>query len=225
VTRASVQAVRLGLEAIEHDVVRLVGGEHRAVLEVNGGASVLEVDQRQEAILAGFGAFLNALSFPIQIVVRSAPVDLVRYVTALEERARQSSPGALATLAHDHAAFMHSLARQRTLVDRRFYLVVAAESARRARWSGWLAPRVDTSVRAQVEAAERQLAHRCDEVAHQLARCELHVRRLSDVELAQLFLACWSPERGRVQRFRQRLDTYDSLAVRASARPAERLAE
>jgi hypothetical protein len=220
VNRASVQAVRLGLAGIEHDVVRVDNGEHRAVVEVSGGVSLLDIDRRQESVLAGFGAFLNALGFPIQIVVRSAPVDLARYVAGLEERARQTSIGALASMAHDHAAFVLSLARQRTLVERRFYIVVPAEPGRRTRWPGFLASRSLASRVAEQEAAQRQLNHRCQELAAQLVRCDLHVRRLSDGELAQLFLACWSPERGRVQRFRQRLDAYTTLAVRATTRTA-----
>jgi hypothetical protein len=220
-TAASVQSVRLGLEAIERGVVRLVGGEHRAVLEVSGGASLVDADQRQAAVLAGFSACLNALNFPIQIVVRAAPVDLVRYVAALEERARQAQPGTLAGLAHDHAAFVQSLARQRTLLDRRFYIVVPAEPGKRARWSGWLHAGAQVGQTAAAEAAQRQLVSRCEELGRQLGRCGLHARRLSDLELAHLYLACWSPERGRVQRFRQRLDDYTSLALRASAAPVE----
>jgi hypothetical protein len=46
------------------------------------------------------------------------------------------------------------------------------------------------------------------------------VRRLGDLELAQLFLACWSPERARAQRFRQQLDDYTTLAVRAAHAPS-----
>jgi hypothetical protein len=65
------------------------------------------------------------------------------------------------------------------------------------------------------EAARRQLTFRCGDVARQLSRCGLSVRRLGDLELAQLYLACWSPERARAQRFRQRLDDYTTLAVRA----------
>jgi hypothetical protein len=221
VSRAAVQSAQLDLEAIEHDVVRLVGGEYRAILEVSGGASLLESEQRQEAILAGFAAFLNALTFPIQIVVRSAPVDLMRYVAALEERARQALPGALATLAHDHAAFVQGLARQRTLVERRFYVVVPAEATRRANWSTLFVRRVGLRQAADVEAAERQLVQRCHDVALQLQRCGLSVRRLADLELAQLFLACWSPERGRAQRVRQRLDDYSTLALRAASKHAE----
>ncbi len=213
---ASVQVVRLGLEAIEHGVVRLVGGEHRAVLEVAGGASLVESDQRQESILAGFGAFLNALTFPVQIVVRAAPVDLLRYVASLEERARQTLPAALVGLAHDHAAFVQTLAHQRTLLERRFYVVVPAEPGKRARWSRWRGGSGHAQLAADTEAARRQLTYRCEAVAYQLGRCGVQVRRLADLELAQLYLTCWSPERGRAQRFRQQLDDYLTLTVRGS---------
>jgi hypothetical protein len=216
-----VQSARLGLAAIENGVVRLADGEHRAVLEVSGGARLIDADQRQAAVLAGFSACLNALNFPIQIVVRAAPVDLVRYVATLEEQARQALPGTLASLAHDHAAFVQSLARQRTLLDRRFYVVVPAEPAKRSRWSAWLPAGTPPGKSAAAEAAHRQLVYRCAELDRQLGRCGLHVRRLSDIELAHLYLACWAPERGRVQRFRQRLDAYTSLAVRASATPRD----
>lgn len=103
---ASVQTARLGIEAIQEGVVALVGGEYRAVLEVSGTASPFEDDARQEALLAGFATFLNALSFPIQILVRASPVDLSRYAASLEERGRQMVEGQLAALAQDHAAFV-----------------------------------------------------------------------------------------------------------------------
>jgi hypothetical protein len=211
---ASVQATRLGIDAIEDGVVALPGSEYRAVLEVSGTASPLQDDAREEGLLAGFATFLNALGYPIQILMRATPVDLSRYVTSLEERGRQMADGHLAALAHDHAAFVQGLARQRTLLERRFYVVVPSETAPRAGWSSMLpgagATRADEPRR---EAAHRQLAFRCDDLGHQLGRCGLVVRRLADLELAQLYLACWSPERARAQRFRQQLDDYTTRGV------------
>jgi hypothetical protein len=215
---ASVQAVRLGIEAIQDGVVALAGGEYRAVLEVGGTASPFEDDVRQEALLAGFAVFLNALSYPIQILVRASPVDLTRYVAGVEERGRQLLDGQLAALASDHAAFVQGLARQRTLLERRVYVVVPAESAARAGWPSRL-PGMGRALDEEPrrEAARHQLTFRCDDVARQLARCGLAARRLADLELAHLYLACWSPERARAQRFRQQLDDYTTLAVRAAA--------
>jgi hypothetical protein len=215
--RASVQTVRLGIEAIQDGVVALVGGEYRAVLEVSGTASPVEDDARQEVLLAGFSTFLNALNYPIQILVRASPVDLTRYATGLEERGRQMLDGQLAALAQDHAAFVQGLARQRTLLERRFYVVVPAETPARASWSRLLPGRGRAAERdPRRDAARHQLTFRCDDLARQLSRCGLVSRRLADLELAQLYLACWSPERARAQRFRQQLDDYTTLAVRAA---------
>jgi hypothetical protein len=212
---ASVQSTRLGIESIQASVIELSDGESRAVLEVSGTARPFEDDIRLEGLMAGFATFLNGLSYPIQILVRASPVDLRRYVATLEEQGRKLLDGQLADLARDHAAFVQGLARQRTLLERRFYLVVPAEYAPRA---GWMR-RLTGSRRAaedepRREAAYRQLTFRCDDVAHQLSRCGLVVRRLGDSDVAQLYLACWSPERARAQRFRQQLDDYTTLALR-----------
>jgi len=215
--RASVQTLRLGIEAINDGVVTLTGGEFRAVLEVSGTASPMEDDVRQEAILAGFATFLNALSYPVQILVRASPVDLTRYATGLEERGRQMLDGQLAALAQDHAAFVQGLARLRTLLERRFYVVVPAETAAGGGMRGLFTGGGRASQQEpRREAACHQLTFRCDDLARQLTRCGLASRRLADLELAQLYLACWSPERARAQRFRQQLDDYTTLAVRAA---------
>src|SRR5215467_8896759 len=133
--RASVQSARLAIETIEAGVVALPDGEYRAVLEVSGTARPFEDEARLEGVLAGFATFLNGLNYPLQILVRATPVDLSRYLTALEERGRQVEDGQLADMAHDHAAFVQSLARQRTLLERRFYVVVPAESAPPLSWA------------------------------------------------------------------------------------------
>src|SRR5215467_10966707 len=130
--RTSVQSTRLAIETIQTGVVALPDGEYRAVLEVSGVARPFEDEARLEGILAGFATFLNGLSYPLQVLVRASPVDLSRYLAALEERGRLEMDGQLAELAHDHAAFIQGLARQRTLLERRFYVIVPSESAMRS---------------------------------------------------------------------------------------------
>ena len=216
--RASIQSVRLGIQAIQTDVVELHGREFRAVLEVIGTARPFDDDAHVEGLLAGFATFLNGLSYPLQILLRASPVDLSRYLSTLEERGRNVLDGQLADLAHDHATFVQGLARQRTLLERRFYVVVPAESAPRTKLLRRFSRNSrDPDDEARREAAHRQLTFRCDDLCRQLARCGLSARRLGDLELAQLFLACWSPERARAQRFRQQLDDYTTLSVRAAA--------
>src|SRR5919199_3216232 len=125
----SVQATRIRLEVIEAGVAHFEGGHCCAAVEL-GGADVDAGDEdQQEVIVAGLGAFLNALAFPVQLLVRAQPIDLRRYLERLEDRARSGELNqALAELARDQATFVRGLARQRTLLERHFYVVVPART-------------------------------------------------------------------------------------------------
>lgn len=210
----SAQTAHVGVEAIADDVLRLIGGEYRAVLEVSSLNFALQGEREQEATVAGFAAFLNALTYPVQVLVRVLPLDFDGYLGELDRRTRQLGDG-LAELARDHVAYLRRLARSRTLLERRFYLVVAAQGplAERRRWWWPFGRRADTLT---PDAARRQLTVRCDELARQLGRCGLVARRLSTLELAQLLYACWCPELARVQRLRHDLADYTALVVRGA---------
>ena len=211
--RSSIQTVRLSLETIEDDVVLLTRGQYRAVLEVNGIHFGLRGDVEQEALLGGFASFLNSLSFPIQILVRVLPTDIDGYIGDLERRARHELPEDLAALARDHVAFVRRLARNRTLLERHFYLVVPADNETSGTGRGW--PFARRHAGRGPAAARQQLVVRCEEVERQLGRCGLTARRLSSNELAQLYYACWCPELSRVQRLRRDLAEYSTLVVQS----------
>ncbi|MGD9893043.1 MAG: hypothetical protein AB7N70_26890 [Dehalococcoidia bacterium] len=215
----SVQTAHLSLEEITDGVVRLAGGQYRAVLEVGSVNFALQADGEQEATVASFAAFLNSLTFPVQILIRVLPIDLDGYLSELERRAR-ALPPALAELARDHVLFLRRLARSRTLLERRFYLVVPAQATASMTRRGW--PFGRPSAELGADAARRQLTFRCEEIERQLGRCGLTVRRLGDVELAQLFYACWCPELARLQRLGRELADYTAAVVQAGPAPARR---
>jgi hypothetical protein len=122
---ASVQE-QLPLETITGDVLRLRSGEYRAVLQTGSVNFALKSEPEQEAILAGYRRFLNALAYPLQVLVRVVPTDVERYFAGL--RGSDSARGGtmLRRLAADHEAFVRGIARERTLLDRRFYVIVPA---------------------------------------------------------------------------------------------------
>jgi hypothetical protein len=220
-SRASVQATGVDVREIDEGVVALGHGEYRAVLEVDGTNFGLQGDEEQDALLAGYAAFLNGLSFPVQIVVRVLSVDVEGYVGGLE-RQTAGETGTIAELARDHVGFVRRLARHRALLERRFYLVVpAAAGASRLRWPGRRRDRTDAAVAAAsaLAGAHRQLRARCEEIERQLGRCGLRARRLQSGELARLYYACWCPELARVQRLQRRLGDYATPVVRAAREP------
>lgn len=185
---ASVQEL-LPLEDIVDGVLCLRGGDYRAVLEAQSVNFALKSEAEQEGIMAGYRAFLNSLSYPIQVVVRILPTDVESYLGGLRERFSGRGGEVLRRLALDHEAFVRRLARERTLLERRFYVVVPAglEGAferRGIRWPWQATPR---NVRTNLEAAARQLAFRCQELGQALASFGVATRRLSSEELAHLW--------------------------------------
>jgi hypothetical protein len=215
---ASTQATFLRVEAIADDVLCLRDGPHRAIVEVGSLSFNLQGPAEQEAILASYAAFLNSLTFPIQILVRVLPIDVDRFLAEIEDRAREVLPEPLAALARDYCAFVRRLARHRTLLERRYYLVVPAPDLPRPGKRGFGLFGRPPSLRRDDDAIATQLAFRCEEVARQLGRCGLSVRRLSGDEIAELLYRCACDELARVQRLGQELGDYTTLVVRASAK-------
>ncbi|HEU0166829.1 MAG TPA: hypothetical protein VFS62_03560, partial [Chloroflexota bacterium] len=87
--RGSAQADRLRLQDIRDGVVVLRGGQYRAVMEVGSVNLLLLDDTDQQGLIASFAAALNSWSFPVQVLIRVLPVDLDRYLAALERRTGQ----------------------------------------------------------------------------------------------------------------------------------------
>ncbi len=208
----SVQTSHLLIKSIEDGVVRLKVDEYRAVIEVRGVSFPLMGAAEQEAVIAGYTAWLNSLDFPIQILVCVLPVDLSAYLEDLSARSPKGTDP-LASLAADHLAFVTELVRQRALLDRRYYVVVSAggEPGRRT-WRSALRRRREPDAAEQVVRA--QLRARCDAVEQGLARCGLSTRRLGSLELAQLHHACWTPPSSGSQRLRGKLSEHTGVAVR-----------
>ncbi len=187
---ASVQEI-LPLEEIAGDVMSLRGGDYRSVLEASSVHFALKSEPEQEAILAGYRRFLNGLTYPLQVLVRVVPADVEGYLAGLGGARRGTET--LRRLALDHEAFVRRIARERTLLDRRFFVVVPAgtDEARGRDAPGWLLRPGAQSPRQQSDLARarRTLSFRSGEVAQGLGSFGVSTRRLGAGELAALWRA------------------------------------
>src|SRR3990172_2335771 len=179
----------LPLDDVVDGVLCLRGGDYRAVLEAQSVNFALKSDTEQEAIMAGYRAFLNALSYPIQVVVRILPTDVEPYLAALRQRADGRGTEALRRLALDHEAFVRRLARERTLLERRFFVVIPAglEGAFERRGIRWPWQTRPGSHHQGLEAASGQLTFRCQELAQGLGAFGVATHRLGSDELGEIW--------------------------------------
>lgn len=184
----------LPLDDIAGDVVQLRGGDFRAVLEAGSVNFALKAESEQEAILAGYRRFLNALAYPVQILVRIVPTDVELYLAGLRGRSGRAGES-WRRLALDHESFVRGIARERTLLDRRCYVIVPAGMDGAFERSGvawpWRRARRRERQAASLVAAQRKLAFRCAELTQGLGAFGVPSRRLVDRDLVALWRACF----------------------------------
>ncbi len=84
----------------------------------------LRTPVEQDALIAAFARVLNAVTAPLQIVVRAERVDLRGSVAALREQAGGLPHPALEAACHQHAGFLEELAGRRDVLRRQVLLVL-----------------------------------------------------------------------------------------------------
>ena len=209
---ASIQEAHIGIDRLDEDVAWLTSGRACAILAVGGVNLAMLDDDAREARLAAFAGLLNALTYPIQILLRITPLNLLPYLDAVRERARREPSPVLAALGHDHAADLRRLASDRLLLEKHFYVVVTDEDTA----AGWGRGR-DGRGDAGAEPTRRRLAFRCEELARLLRRCDLPARRLDGAAMAHLYRDWWGAD-GAAERGPADLADCDRPAVRAARR-------
>lgn len=121
--------LRLPVNGVDSDGLVDLGPDGWAVVcRASAVTFSLRTPAEQEALVAGFARWLNALDQPAQILVRAEPVDLGPAIDALLDAAPGLPHPALEAAARDHAAFLAELGRRRDLL-RREVLVVLRQPA------------------------------------------------------------------------------------------------
>ena len=74
----------LDIAEIKEDLVVLNDGTVRGVLLVSSINFDLKSEDEQKAVISGYINFLNALNYPIQIVIQSRPLNIDDYLEKLK---------------------------------------------------------------------------------------------------------------------------------------------
>ncbi|MFD1935128.1 PrgI family protein [Nonomuraea mangrovi] len=148
-----------------------------AVAEVSTVSFALRTPEEQDSLVAVFGRCLNALSGPIQILVRAERVNLSDTIADLHRSAPQLPHPALAHAAREHAAFLANLSARHDLLRRQVLLIIRE-------------PIVGSQGR--TAAASRAL-RRLDEASRVLGACGLTIKLLDPPGVTGLLHACFDP--------------------------------
>jgi hypothetical protein len=114
----------LDIAEIKDDCVVLKDGTLRAVLLVSSINFALKSDDEQQAIIAQYIAFLNALEFPVQIVIQSRRLNIEKYIERLKTSEREQQNELLKIQIADYRAFINELVELGQIMQKFFFVVL-----------------------------------------------------------------------------------------------------
>ncbi len=193
----------LKIAEIKDNTIVLKDGSVRAVLAVSSVNFELLSEQEQNSIILSYQSFLNALDFPIQIIIRSKRLDIEGYLTRMNEIANKQSETRLKQQTFDYIDFVASFVEYSDIMEKDFYVVIPHESDRVKstnffqKFMQKLNPSdngLEYKIRQQEFSALRKtLNQRANSVIAALGNSGLYVRRLNTHELIQMLYEVHNP--------------------------------
>lgn len=201
----------LDIENITDDLVILKTGWVALVMSTTAVNFDLLSEAEQDATIYAYGAFLNSLSFPIEILVRSKKADITSYFQRLEE-AESSQPNPdLKRQIQKYKDFIQSTVQQKTVLDKKFYLIINY-SPLEAGFAGLGGKKQKGKSNSLVDAKNSLMPKR-DHVIKQTARLGLTTKQLTTQELIELFYDIYNPAPTGTQRVLLDTESYTTPIV------------
>jgi hypothetical protein len=97
----------------------------RAIVKVEGMNLDLRNDDESLIVLEQYKRFINALDFPIQIMIRNTYLDLTQYINYMQGNVRAIQVDALKQQGQNYVDFLDKISLQQGLIFiKEFYVVV-----------------------------------------------------------------------------------------------------
>lgn len=200
--KASTQE-HLDIEDIVEDLVVLKTGWVALVMSTTAVNFDILSEAEQDATIYAYGALLNSLSFPIQILIRSKKADITSYFHRLAEaEATQPNPD-LKRQIQKYEDFLQSTVQQKTVLDKKFYMIINYSSLEKGVHPAAFSAKSQTkkASKAQLVADAKIILYpKRDHLIKQSARLGLSSKQLQTQELIELYYDIYNPAPSGTQR-------------------------
>jgi hypothetical protein len=114
----------LMFEEIRDNMLIMGDGTFRAIVAAQSVNFDLMSERERDGIEYSYQQFLNSLTFPIQIYVRSQKVDIGPYLEKLEKNRTNQDNMLLGVLMDDYIQFIDALSQEANIMDKSFFIII-----------------------------------------------------------------------------------------------------
>jgi len=109
---------------IEKDLVLFKDGGVALILESTSLNFGLLSEEEQYAVISAYAAFINSLSFTVQILIRTQKKDISKYLEYLTEAAPKVQNAKLHEIMQGYINFISETIRKKNVLEKKFYIVI-----------------------------------------------------------------------------------------------------
>ncbi len=192
---------------LRDNMVIMNDGSFRAVVACKSINFDLMSSKEREGIEYSYQNFLNSLTFPIQILVRSQRVDIGPYIERLTNIRRDQENMLLNVLTDDYIDFIDTLSQEANIMDKTFYVVIpfflqgdintikrSSKSIFSTVFGGQPQQRAIVVDHAQYEKAKDEIKNHVDSVMSGLFQLGIKCVQLNTRELGELYYNFYNPD-------------------------------
>ena len=198
----------LPIEDIRDDLVILKDGSCVMILETSSVNFDLLSEKEQEAMIYAYAALLNSLTFPIQILIRSALKDVSNYLRRLKTQEAKIQDPLLRKQIVSYRKFVEEVVKKNNVLAKSFYVVVpffavelgvqaAAKSTLPLPFSLFAkgnSPGLPMAKEKIIEKAKAALEPKKEHLIRLFGRLGLSIKQLTTKELIKLFYQIYNQE-------------------------------
>lgn len=191
----------LEIADIRDDVVLLKSGGACVIIRTTAVNFGLLSETEQDSIVYAYAGFLNSLSFPIQIIIRSKKMDITSYVELIKEQEKKEMNEAMKIQIQKYREFITSIIQENKVLDKAFYIIIpfsALELGIKSNTTSLLGKKAKKKVAYSndyiLEKAKNALTPKRDNTIRLLSRMGLKAEPLTTTDLIKLFYEIYNPE-------------------------------
>jgi hypothetical protein len=172
---------QIRLKGVKNDILILPDNKYRIILETSSINFELKSEDEQDAIIDNYQNFLNALPCSIQILFRVRAMDLDGYLDTFNESIKTKDKIQNEQL-KNYKQFVKRLVSDSKILSRSFYIILPLDT--------------DTT---ELEVVGQQLKLLEDIVRKGFDHIGIKTRKLSGLEILDLFYSFYNPEQSKTQ--------------------------
>lgn len=211
----------LQLSEVRDGMVIMNDGSFRVVVSCKSINFDLMSDREREGVEYSYQNFLNSLTFPVQILVRSQRVDIGPYIDKLVSTRRSQDNMLLGVLMDDYINFIDALSQEANIMEKSFYIVIpyfpngdAANLVEQGKgFFGKLFARPQNTITRidsiAYQKAKDELKNRTDSVIAGLFQLGVQSVQLNTKSLGELYYNYYNPDTA----VREPLGNFENLAT------------